>query len=384
MTTQQANPISRSSFAIVANGFADGPAQALRDHLVEQEARVVTVFHPLTREDGTRHLMSEYAAGGSVRTRSVRVPLRAPLSFVADPFVPLRLPTVDVWFGFNPLAAARGLLMRKLGRARRTVLWSVDFVPERFGRTPLTSVYDRLDRRCCIEADARVELSTAARDARNERHRLGRTGAPTYVVPMGAWLDRVPSAPEDGIKERRVVYLGHLVQRQGVALLLDALAELGRRGEAVEADVIGHGPLLPELRAQAARLGIDSVRFHGFIPDHRRVEQLVAGASVAVAPYEPTPDSFTRYADPGKLKTYLAAGLPIVLTDVPPAASELEASAGAEIVPFDASALADAIGRALSNPESWQRRRQSALTYAERFDWDALLGGFLQQLGFAE
>ena len=41
--------------AIVSNGFADGPAQALRDYLVARHADVTTIFHPLTPEQGTTH-----------------------------------------------------------------------------------------------------------------------------------------------------------------------------------------------------------------------------------------------------------------------------------------------------------------------------------------
>jgi glycosyltransferase involved in cell wall biosynthesis len=377
--------IASSSFAIVANGFADGPAQALRDYLVERRGRVVAILHPLTREQGTRHVVSEYEGGQPVRRRSIFVPLVPPVSFASDPFVPLRLAAVDAWFGFNPLACAGGLLRRRVGRAGRVVLWSVDFVPERFGRTPLTRLYDALDRRCCMQADARVELSAAARDARNRHHRLEDGQVSTHVVPMGAWLSRVPRVPENGIERRRVAYLGHLVPRQGVGMLLDALSRLRSRGVEVEADVIGEGPLFAELRARASRLGLGaSVHFHGFVQDHRRVEELLAAASLAVAPYKPSCESFTRYADPGKLKAYVAAGLPIVLTAVPPVAAELAETAGAEIVGFDAEALADAVERGLESPERWRERRRSALSYAERFDWPLLLGDFLSAIGFEE
>jgi glycosyltransferase involved in cell wall biosynthesis len=80
------------------------------------------------------------------------------------------------------------------------------------------------------------------------------------------------------------------------------------------------------------------------------------------------------------LKAYLAAGLPIVLTDVPPNARELASEAGAEIVADDPAALADAISRALTSPERWRARRASALAYARRFDWDVLLGDLLAEL----
>src|SRR5262249_30980455 len=47
----------RVTFAIASNGFAEGPAQALRDYLVSRGARVVTIFHPLTPEQGRRHVI---------------------------------------------------------------------------------------------------------------------------------------------------------------------------------------------------------------------------------------------------------------------------------------------------------------------------------------
>jgi glycosyltransferase involved in cell wall biosynthesis len=368
-------------FAIASNGFADGPAQALRDYLVAHGSQVLTIFHPLTPEQGVEHVVTTYGAGTRVTERRRRVPLRPPISFLADPFIPLVTPRVDAWFGFNPLACARGLV----ARAPFVVLWSVDFVPDRFGsRTVATRVYDRLDRLCCLRADARVELSEAAREARNRRHRLPGDAAEARVVPMGAWLDRVPTTPPDGLARRRVVFLGHLVDRQGVDTLLEALAVLAARGEQFSADVVGTGPLEAALRARSTALGLDaSVTFHGYVSEHRDVERILAGSSVAVAPYKAAAASFTRYADPGKLKAYLAAGLPVVLTDVPPNARELAAHAGAEVVDDDPAALATAIARALAAPDRWAERRAAALTYAQRFDWNTLLGGLLQDLGLA-
>jgi glycosyltransferase involved in cell wall biosynthesis len=361
-----------TSVAIVSNGFADGPAQALRDYLVAKGTSVYTVFHPLTAEQGTTHVITTYAGGERVGERRVPLSLRPPASFALDPFVPLLAPRVDVWFGFNPLACARGLVAR---RGRRVVLWSVDFVPDRFGRRTLpTRLYDRLDRLCCRRADARVELSDAAREGRNARHGLVGDAAHAHVVPMGAWIDRVPTTPADGSAAGRVVFLGHLVARQGVETLLEALAACK-----LPADVIGTGPLEPDLRARARELGVD-VTFHGYVADHRDVEQLLSRASVAVAPYRRSDDTFTRYADPGKLKAYVAAGLPIVMTDVPPNANELAAEAGAEIVGDQAGALAEGIARALASPQQWRARRDAALAYARRFDWNVLLDDLLEKL----
>jgi glycosyltransferase involved in cell wall biosynthesis len=87
-----------------------------------------------------------------------------------------------------------------------------------------------------------------------------------------------------------------------------------------------------------------------------------------------------RYSDPGKLKAYLATGLSIVVTDVPPNARKLTSEAGTEIANDGPAALADAISRALASPEQWQARPESALAYARRFDWNVPLGDLLGKL----
>jgi glycosyltransferase involved in cell wall biosynthesis len=371
--------IDQSTFAIVANGFAEGPAQALRDYLLANGARrVTTVFHPLVREGDTRHVVTTHEPGTKARTRRIALPVRPPATYPLDLLVPLRAPRVDGWFGFNSLACARGLVERRLGRAGTVVHWCVDFVPDRFGRGPATRVYDMLDSLCTRRADARFELSRAALEGREQRHAIPKDElAPARVVPMGAWLDRVPTTPPDGHERRRVVFLGHLVPRQGVGLLLDALALVPD----IEGQIIGRGPLAAELRRVAERRDL-SVRFHGFVEDYRDVERLLAESSVAVAPYEPDPESFSRFADPGKLKGYLAAGLPVLLTDVPPNARELAERGGAEIVPYSAEGLATAIEGLLGSPREWACRRAAALDYARQFDWPAILGPALESIGF--
>jgi glycosyltransferase involved in cell wall biosynthesis len=377
--------IGSSRFAIVSNGFADGPAQALRDFLVERGAGVVTVFHPLVSGGAKTHEIARYGRSG-VRVTGVTTPLGPPLSFAIDPVIPLRLPVVDGWFGFNTLATARGLRARRHGRARTVVHWCVDFVPGRFGRTPAGVLYDRLDRHCCREADARFELSAAARDGRDLRHGIDpRSLAPTRIVPMGAWIERIPTVPSDAVERRKVVFMGHLVPRQGVGTLLEAAALLDARHAGITFEIIGGGPDETQLRARAASLGLeDSLAFTGFLVDHRDVEQRLAAASVGIAPYVPSPDSFTRHADPGKLKAYLAAGLPVVLTDVPPNARELVRDAGAKLVAFDAEAIADAISELVADASDWRVRRAQALAYAERFNWALILRDALAAIGYEE
>ncbi len=372
---------------VLVNGtIGSPPASGLLEYLATHSAqRLTAVSHPLTREDGNRHEIITYVPGQKPQKRTFRLPARPPYTYPLDALLPLRTPRVDGWFAFNNLLCARGLLERRAGRAKKVVYWAVDFVPDRFGAGgPMTRAYDALDAFCCQHADLRVELSQAALEGRDARHGISPdAGAPRIVAPVGAWLERVPVTPEDGWRSRRVVFIGHLVERMGGDTVIEAIRLLTERGVDVTADIAGRGPLEEQLRARAARCGLqDRVRFHGFVADHRALERLLADAAIALAPYSTRVESFTRYADPSKLKSYLAAGLPILLTNVPPNAQELVEHAGAQVVVDDPLAFADSIEHTLADPDAWQARRLAARDYARQFDWNIIVDNVLKTAGF--
>ncbi len=152
--------IEDSTFVIVTNGFNDGPAQALREYLLERNARRITfINHPLTREDPSRHVVTTQSNHDTTAVKSYRLPNLVPYTFALDPLVPAWPPRVTGWFGFNNLAALRGLAARRFGRADAVYYWAVDFVPSRFGPGLLTAAYEDADRIAFVKADARIELS---------------------------------------------------------------------------------------------------------------------------------------------------------------------------------------------------------------------------------
>lgn len=346
---------------------------------------MTTILHPLVAEGPSEHRIESITQHSGPRVRRVRLYSRPPYTFPLDLLVPLRPPPADLVFAFNNLVAAKALA-RRAGRPRpQVVYWAVDFVPDRFGPgTWMTKVYDHLDRHCCLRADLRVELSEAARQGRDDRHRLPESAAPVEIAPMGAWLRDLPVSTPASLLQPTAVYLGHLVPRQGVLTFIEAVGELRRRGIEVTGEIVGSGPQERELKARVRALGLDDmVVFHGFVEDRGQVERLLAKAAVGVAPYRQDPRSFTRFADPGKLKAYLAAGLPIVVTDVPPNASELAACAGAEVVDDTPSALAEGIFSALVSEHTWRARHEAALRYSSQFDWPLIFDRVLARLGNA-
>ena len=374
--------VPKKIFLIVASGYASGPAQALVDFLRMSDLDIIEFLqHPLVAEGPGEHIQTVFRKNEAPKVKVRRRPNKPPVTYGFDFLTPLYIRRSDVWVSFNALATFQGLILRKLGRTKFVIHWSVDFVPRRFSNSFVNWLYETLDKRCCEVADLRVELSNAALQNRNQHYGLSnKSFAQTLVIPMGFWNDKVPVCSEQAWQERRIVFLGHLVDRMGLDVLLLACKILRSRNIPFQLDIIGGGPLSDWLQAQIEIDSLeDCVSLKGFVADHAHLASLLATASMGVAPYAPDSDSFTRFADPGKLKDYLGAGLPILLTDVPPNAAELAQQGGAEIVAHDADAIADAIQSLLEDESEWKKRRLNALRYREQFDWKIMLN---DKLGF--
>lgn len=377
--------ISDSTFTIVANGFADGPAQPLRDYLLAKKAKkIIMINHPLVAEGSNKHLITTYKKGKQVAQKAYRLPNHPPYTFIFDPMAPIWVEASDAWFAFNNLAALKGLRQKKRGKTDKVYYWAVDFVPNRFGKNPMTTAYNWVDKKVCTEADGRIELAQTAILKRPEYLGLYKNKiAPALVAPMGTWLDRTPKTTPASWKNKKVVYLGHLVERQGVATLVNALAILIKNDPEITAEIIGGGPEGEPLRKLAKKLGISKqVTFHGFVKDHKDVESILASGTIAAAPYVNDKTSFTQFADPGKLKAYLGASLPIVLTDVPPNAKELEALGAAVVVEDNPDAVATGLNKLLSDKKAWELAQASASRVAKEFDWNNIMKTTLSKLGF--
>src|SRR5262249_10549117 len=145
-------------------------------------------------------------------------------------------------------------------------------------------------------------------------------------------------------KRTQLVFAGHLLEKQGLQLAIEAMPAIRRRVRQATLLVISDGPYRAELARLVQRLDLaGAVQFGGFTEDHEALERDVAELALALAPYRPGPLSFTRFADPTKIKTYVGCGVPIVLTDVPAIAATVMSAGAGTIVAYDAGALADAV-----------------------------------------
>jgi glycosyltransferase involved in cell wall biosynthesis len=208
--------------------------------------------------------------------------------------------------------------------------------------------------------------SVAVSDELGQRLRTERPGITVEVIHNGIDLDTLATLRERhrarrvGQRPKRVAFLGRLVPVKRLDLFLEMARKcLDARGEAVTFEVVGEGPLAPELRGLADRLGLqERVTFHGFRPD---AVALLADVDVLVftSEHEGTPMAALEA---------LAIGVPVVARAVGGMPEMLSGVAGCRLVEGDEpAAFAAAVCAVLAAgehpqlPERYNIRRCSAL-----------------------
>jgi glycosyltransferase involved in cell wall biosynthesis len=137
---------------------------------------------------------------------------------------------------------------------------------------------------------------------------------------------------------------------------------------------VGHGPQAEPLARQATALGLTNrvELVGGLAPE--RVPAALQGFDVAVAPYD---DPAQDYFSPLKVFEYLAAGLPVVASDVGQLRGLLDADgepAGLLVPPGDPAALREALCRLAGDPALRHRLGNRARRLAvARHRWDRVV-----------
>ncbi len=168
------------------------------------------------------------------------------------------------------------------------ILWSGSTFGERSLLRRLTLPLVRTLVQSC---DAYVAYGTAA------RLYLENLGAPSHqiflapnTVDVEQWAIDAMNADSSAKRREldlhdRVVflYVGQLIVRKGVDILLQSFAELQRRYPRTALVLAGTGPLLSTLRKQAKDLGLEAVHFVGSVP-YQELPAYYAAADAVVLP----------------------------------------------------------------------------------------------------
>lgn len=369
--------LSRVPVAIVSHVFTTGPAQALQEYLRRKGCGHIFIGHPFLMPTASPSFLERSPSHGVThRIRGPHPLLSEPYRYLVDFLVTLwwlaRFGPVDVLVGCGNLNALAGLVMRRFGKVQRVVFYAIDYVPDRFHQRALNTVYHLVERMCARHSDWVWNLSPAMIDARAEADLRAKKAAPQLVVPMGGGFDLAlrPRLVKD---PATIAFVGHLLDKQGVQIALQALPEVLLVVPEARLLVMGTGPYESALKSLAVQLGVHThVEFTGYVEDFSIVQGRLAASTVGIALFIQALDRWTKFADPGKIKDYLAAALPIITTTVPPVAEELARRGAGVIVEPSPPAVAAALIALLTDRAALERAAGAASILAQEFDWNRI------------
>jgi glycosyltransferase involved in cell wall biosynthesis len=367
-----------SSFIIVSHIYATGPAFRLEEYLRDKACRLVFIGHPFSFTKDNRSFARIYKNGKLTKEEKF-VPWKGPELFFYFKDILLTLwwslrfsARVDYFVGVDNLNVFSGIILKLLGKVRRIIFYTIDYVPNRFENKVLNYIYHFSDRLAVGKSDRVWNLSSIMVDEREKRGVSTISRKKQIVVPIGTDIPK-KLLTFDKIDKYKMVFMGHLRGGQGVELLLDVMPDVVRKVAKAHLLIVGGGPLENMLKklVETRRL-TEHIKFTGFVKDYSDVEGFLSDAAIAVAPYADDGNTFTRYTDPGKPKDYLASGIPVVITKVPQIAYEIEKNRCGIAIKDNRQELTDAIVTLLTDEKMLYEFRENAIKMAKKYTWDKI------------
>jgi len=371
---------------IVTHTYATGPAHDIRDYLNERKtSNLFFINHPLFYNKNINGSGYElYENGLLAKTKKSEIKTQNIISYFIHTIKTLFWVATsgkkwDLFIGSNNLNAFAGIILKKMGLVSKTIYYTIDYDPKRFENKIMNLIYHLIDRICVMNSDVTWNLSPRMADARKKYYNL--FGGNQITVPIGIWYDRTPRKGIAEIDKNTLVFMGHILEKSGVQFAIKAIPRIIKKVPSFKFVVIGDGSYLPKLIELTKKNNVEKyVEFTGYIESHKDVENKLSECTIAIALYKKYETdgkiNCTYFADPGKIKSYLAAGLPILMTNVPHNAKDIVSHGCGKIIVNNTISISKAVISMLDKKEI-EKYKRNTIAYAQKFDWNVILDKYL-------
>lgn len=288
----------------------------------------------------------------------------------------------DYFIGMESINTLGGIILKKLGKVKKVIYYVSDYSPNRFGKTFFNSLYLWLDRFCAIQADYIWDVSPAMHPARIKAGLDPKKSAPNILVPNALFPSQISSLPISKRIPYSLVYLGTLGYENGSDLAIESLPAIIKKYPKATLHIIGGGrDNLNRLKNLVDKLKLrESVAFYGFVIDNNEMASIIRKCYIALAPYRALKNSVRWYADATKIRQYLACGLPVITTHIPPLGKQIVSQDAGLLIKDTKEDLVKAVTKIFSDSKLYGQLQKKAVELSKDNIWDNVYAQAFRQL----
>lgn len=368
--------ISEKKFFLVSNFHTYGIQHALCNYLIKNKAKEVYFLnHPLHGVSKQKYSMLEiYTLGKLISKKRIkRRSLPEPLCYLEDFLITLNMGSFlgyssDIFIGFNSMNTLPGIMLKLGKKTNKVITYSHSLKSERFSSALLNKGYIFVDNLAVKYSDSVWGLGKSLVKIRRKQ---GVPPAKIVYAPDGVDTRLVKPSPYHPKKRFKLVFVGLVNKINGLELVVDALPKIIKWNRLVKLEIIGDGDDMAMIKKKVTENNLSShVRYSGILPIEK-LAKVLAKNGIGLATYRPLSDSTLKTTDPMKTKLYMAAGLPIISTDVYFTAKEISENNLGKLISYNVNDFVDAV-KQISRENNYKKMRANGISFAKKYDWNVI------------
>lgn len=347
-----------------------GPAHTIVSYLNKKEAEVLFIRHSL------------FGNGVTLITNKNKINLRIDPGFryneifqrLIEGFRTIRIffsvfkNQKPVYIGVDPLNSIWGVILKKMGRIKILITFTVDYSDKRYKNAIMNSLYHFIDRMTVKNSDYLWSVSKRILDL---RLRQGVKKNKLFYIPNSPPFSQIKPLVKKNPNQHKLVTISTISKAVDFVIVLDAISELKKEMK-IRLTIIGAGPGLENLKKEVKKRELSKEIVFLGPKTHEEVFEILSRHGIGIALYtDEAPWSF--YSDSMKARDYLALGLPVVISGDIGTAHEINEKRAGIVIKRKKEELVAALKKLIEDKNYFNSLRKNALELAEKNDVEKIL-----------
>ncbi|RLA87677.1 MAG: hypothetical protein DRG20_07230, partial [Deltaproteobacteria bacterium] len=282
----------------------------------------------------------------------------------------------DIFIGGGQWALLLGYVLKKMRKVKIVVADDYDYQAGNQTITKFRFLFTRyLENFVLKQSDLIISVGHLLAELRKKE--LKRE---IKIIPNGVDYNLFAVAQEKLPHPPTLIYTGAVEWWSGLDLVIKAMAEVKKDIPNLQLMIIGHcyPQYLNYLFELAKQLRIKkNIEYLGRKP-YKELPFYLKRADIGLAVYSPI--KIRKYGFSLKTIEYMAAGLPVIITQNIQTALIVKKYQCGKLVEFEENSIATAIKHLFINQSIYKTYSSNCLKYAPQFDWEKLIDDFYQTI----